>query len=116
MVEQDCTRVEEECDRNVTTKLNVGTTYLIAPPLANRLLKQNLQGVRHIHHFNFKNVQLTVIKYLSAYITSTCPPLPSWLQSWLVASIYLPRLWYIALQGMYAPVDLKTNRIQQVTG
>ena len=67
MIEQDCTRIEEEYDRNVTTKLNVGTMYSIASPLANRLLKQ---GVRHIHHFNFENVQLTVIKYLRDYMAS----------------------------------------------
>ena len=32
-------RMEEECDRNVTTELTVGTTYSVTSSLANMVIK-----------------------------------------------------------------------------
>ena len=59
--------MEEECDRNVTTELTVGTMYSITSPWLIQLLKQNFQEVCHIRYFNFKNMQLTVISFEHLY-------------------------------------------------
>ena len=64
MAEQDCARIENECERNVMTELTVGTTYSVASPLANMVIKT-------FCHFNIENMQLTIINFLSIYITSS---------------------------------------------
>ena len=39
MAEQDCVKMEEGGERNVTTKLTVGSMYSVASPLANTVIK-----------------------------------------------------------------------------
>ena len=63
MAEQDCARIEKECERNITTELTVGIPYLVASPMANMVIKT-------FCHFNIGNMQLTVINFLSIYIAS----------------------------------------------
>ena len=63
MVEQDCARIENECERNVMTELTVETTYSVASPLANMIIKT-------FCHFDIENMQLAFINFLRIYIAS----------------------------------------------
>ena len=70
MVEQDCARMEEEYEKNVTTEPTVGTIYSITSPLVNIVIKKIFKWFITSCHFNIKNMQLTVINFLSTYINS----------------------------------------------
>ena len=59
--------MDEECERNVTTELTVGTTYSIASFLANTVIKTMFKRFVTSRHFNIENMQLVLLIFERLY-------------------------------------------------
>ena len=69
--EQNCMRMEEECERNVTIQLTVRTTYSVASPLANMVSKtKSSSGLSTPTIFKIEKYAVNWLNFLSAYVTS----------------------------------------------
>ena len=55
MAEQDCARMEEECEKKETTELIVGTTYLVASPLDTMVINSKCDCLSKNLHSSYQN-------------------------------------------------------------